>query len=244
MVIRNLAISNSNLFLTQIIASVSEHQPTAWPAFFFDLHILIYLLPVGIFYCFKELRNEHVFVIIYAVVGSYFAGVMVRLMLTFTPCVCVAAAAVVARLYETYLTPGQDPDSPPPPAETPSKATRSKKKSTATTTSSWGDTHWPGSSGIVNFDARACLLGLISLLLVVFCFHCTWVTSNAYSSPSVVLASRTPAGDQVIIDDFREAYYWLRQNTKKDAKVMSWWDYGYQLAGFADRVTIVDVGHL
>ena len=26
-----------------------------------------------------------------------------------------------------------------------------------------------------------------------------------------------------------EAYYWLRHNTKPDAKVMSWWDYGYQI---------------
>ena len=66
------------------------------------------------------------------------------------------------------------------------------------------------------------------------------VTSTAYSSPSVVLASRNPDGSQHIIDDFREAYYWLRQNTPVDAKVMSWWDYGYQIAGMADRPTLVD----
>lgn len=29
----------------------------------------------------------------------------------------------------------------------------------------------------------------IVLTLVMFVFHCTWVTSNAYSSPSIVLAS-------------------------------------------------------
>merc|ERR1711939_564746 len=31
-----------------IIASVSEHQPTAWPAFFFDLNLLIWLFPAGV----------------------------------------------------------------------------------------------------------------------------------------------------------------------------------------------------
>ena len=31
------------------------------------------------------------------------------------------------------------------------------------------------------------------------------------------------------MDDFREAYYWLWQNTAEDARVMSWWDYGYQV---------------
>jgi dolichyl-diphosphooligosaccharide--protein glycosyltransferase len=77
-------------------------------------------------------------------------------------------------------------------------------------------------------------------LLLFFVIHCTWVTSTAYSSPSVVLASQNPDGSQAIIDDYREAYYWLRQNTKEDAVVMSWWDYGYQIAGMADRTTLVD----
>lgn len=43
-----------------------------------------------------------------------------------------------------------------------------------------------------------------------------------------------------ILDDFREAYYWLRQNTDEQARVMSWWDYGYQIAGMANRTTLVD----
>lgn len=49
-----------------------------------------------------------------------------------------------------------------------------------------------------------------------------------------------PDGSQYIIDDYREAYYWLRMNTPDDARVMSWWDYGYQIAGMADRTTLVD----
>ena len=55
------------------------------------------------------------------------------------------------------------------------------------------------------------------------------VTSEAYSSPSIVLAANQHDGSRIIFDDFREAYYWLRQNTPEDAKVMSWWDYGYQI---------------
>lgn len=80
-----------------------------------------------------------------------------------------------------------------------------------------------------------------------------------------------------ILDDFREAYFWLRQNTDDNARyvvavdsscrrvfsilvqpnvavnmfisfmlrgviyrVMSWWDYGYQIAGMANRTTLVD----
>lgn len=66
------------------------------------------------------------------------------------------------------------------------------------------------------------------------------VTSEAYSSPSIVLAANQHDGSRIIFDDFREAYYWLRQNTPEDAKVMSWWDYGYQITAMANRTILVD----
>ena len=44
----------------------------------------------------------------------------------------------------------------------------------------------------------------------------------------------------MIIDDYREAYYWLKQNTAPDANIMSWWDYGYQITGMANRTVLVD----
>ena len=94
-----------------------------------------------------------------------------------------------------------------------------------------------------------------------YTFHCTWVTSEAYSSPSIVLSAKGHDGSKIIFDDFREAYYWLRYNTpevtfknkntnillkeiklnnQKDAKVMSWWDYGYQITAMANRTILVD----
>jgi dolichyl-diphosphooligosaccharide--protein glycosyltransferase len=94
--------------------------------------------------------------------------------------------------------------------------------------------------GIYSWQSRLLVLVPLVASLVMFVHHSTFVTQSAYSSPSVVLASRNADGSQHIIDDFREAYYWLRQNTKEDAVVMSWWDYGYQIAGMADRPTLVD----
>ena len=43
-----------------------------------------------------------------------------------------------------------------------------------------------------------------------------------------------------MVDDYREAYLWLKSKTPEDARVMAWWDYGYQLAGIANRTTIAD----
>ena len=87
-----------------IIASVSEHQPTTWFSFFFDLHILVCVFPVGLWLCIKNVNDERVFIILYAVSAVYFAGVMVRLMLTLTPCVCILAAIgkISGKLFVTY----------------------------------------------------------------------------------------------------------------------------------------------
>ena len=209
-----------------IIASVSEHQPTAWPAFVFDLNFLIGLFPAGVYMCFRELHDEHVFVIIYSVLASYFAGVMVRLMLTLTPIVCVAAAVALSTIIDTYVltTPGPLPRAKSS-AESSSDGLRSTRGPVV---------------GITSYISKAMITGSVAIYLLLFVAHCTWVTSNAYSSPSVVLASRLPDGSQFIIDDYREAYYWLRQNTPENAKIMSWWDYGYQIGGMADRPTLVD----
>merc|ERR1712130_1048078 len=73
-----------------------------------------------------------------------------------------------------------------------------------------------------------------------FTYHSTFATSNMYSSPSIILTGRKADGSPHVIDDWREAYYWLRQNTNPDTAIMSWWDYGYQIAGMADRPTVID----
>ncbi|KAI9694590.1 MAG: oligosaccharyl transferase stt3 subunit [Bathelium mastoideum] len=217
-----------------IIASVSEHQPTAWPAFFFDLNMLIWLFPAGVYMCFRTLKDEQVFVIIYAVLASYFAGVMVRLMLTLTPIVCVSAAIALSQILDQFsVTKTPDPETYANGNAGPSKgiaaAVPDTLKSTRTPV-----------VGIFSNFSKLGIVGATTAYLLLFVAHCTWVTSNAYSSPSVVLASRMPDGSQHIIDDYREAYYWLRQNTAEDAKIMSWWDYGYQIGGMADRPTLVD----
>lgn len=213
-----------------------------------DTSFLIWLFPAGVVLCFLNLRDEHVFVIVYSVMASYFAGVMVRLMLTLTPVICVTAAIALSTLLDTYLDPsvpepeeeaevptetngtnGEVTHTPTPAAAKKAAAKKEKKKAKS------------GSGrGIFGFDTRAIVIGNTMFMLFMFVMHCTWVTMTAYSSPSVVLSTRNPDGSQHIIDDFREAYYWLRQNTAEDAVVMSWWDYGYQIAGMADRPTLVD----
>ncbi|GAB6018660.1 Dolichyl-diphosphooligosaccharide--protein glycosyltransferase subunit stt3a [Chamberlinius hualienensis] len=179
-----------------IIASVSEHQPTSWSSFYFDLQMLVFLFPVGLYFCFSKLSDANIFIIMYGVTSIYFAGVMVRLMLVLAPVMCILSGIGVSSMLATYMK---------------------------------------------QVDSIAwTFITLVCGFLITYTFHCTWVTSEAYSSPSIVLSARTHDGSRIIFDDFREAYYWLRHNTPEDAKVMSWWDYGYQITAMANRTILVD----
>ncbi|CAD6188574.1 unnamed protein product [Caenorhabditis auriculariae] len=215
-----------------IIASVSEHQPTTWVSFFFDLHITAAVFPVGLWYCIKKVNDERVFIILYAVSAVYFAGVMVRLMLTLTPAVCVLSGIAFSYTYEKYLkddekVPGSTGSTKSGEPRTYDKPGKSKPSSSE-------------SDDQVSVNVKTFVSVLLLIFLLMFVVHATYVTSNAYSHPSVVLQTASGNGDRLIMDDFREAYHWLRENTADEARVMSWWDYGYQIAGMANRTTLVD----
>ncbi|XP_072993670.1 dolichyl-diphosphooligosaccharide--protein glycosyltransferase subunit STT3B [Typha latifolia] len=212
-----------------IIASVSEHQPTAWSSFMFDFHILLLLFPAGLYFCFKRLSDATIFIVMYGLTSMYFAGVMVRLILVATPAVCLVSAIAISATIKnlTSLVHVKSKTS-----QTVSTKGSSSLKASAKASL---DQSLPFQRNV----AIALLVGAFYMLSR-YAIHCTWVTSEAYSSPSIVLAARGANGGRVIFDDYREAYYWLRQNTPPDAKVMSWWDYGYQITAMGNRTVIVD----
>eukprot|EP00040_Diaphanoeca_grandis_P031426 m.188033 g.188033 ORF g.188033 m.188033 type:complete len:240 (+) comp32328_c0_seq1:1611-2330(+) len=64
--------------------------------------------------------------------------------------------------------------------------------------------------------------------------------SRHLSEPQIMVRGEGPDGNQIILDDFREAYWHLRDHTPEDARVMAWWDYGYQITGIGNRTTLAD----
>lgn len=207
-----------------IIASVSEHQPTTWFSFFFDLHVLVTAFPAGLWYCIREVNDERVFskffsniffpsklilnfistkkqtVTLYAITASYFAGVMVRLMLTFTPVVCVLSAIAFSECFSGCL---MDKDKEKPSStNSGSSSTSSKSKQQIDDDQKNGQKNLydkagkirkirsePKETDSLSANLRTIASVLLIMLLMLFVVHCTWVTSNAYSSPSIVLAS-------------------------------------------------------
>jgi dolichyl-diphosphooligosaccharide---protein glycosyltransferase len=230
-----------------IVASVSEHQPTTWTSFFFDLHVLVILFPAGLYLLFRypTVSEPGVFLILYALTGTYFAGVMVRLMLTLTPLVCILAGLAMSKLFHQYLYLGHQTE------ELSESIEKSSQGAHLPSFSSFEDLSRKTQFSLVptvplgpmmptpfqasnklTFLNRFILVSVMLFILFQFVRHCTWVTSTAYSSPSVVLSSYDQNGDPLIIDDFREAYSWIRHHAAPESKILSWWDYGYQIAGF------------
>ncbi|KAG8034791.1 hypothetical protein G9C98_007867 [Cotesia typhae] len=199
-----------------IIASVSEHQPTSWSSFYFDLQVLVFLFPAGLYVCFSKLTDSNIFLILYGVTSLYFAGVMVRLMLVLAPVMCILGGIGVSSLLLTYMKQLES-----------NKVVEKKSRKFE-------------NNYVLRGEIAMLFVAIVGMLFFSYTLHCTWVTAEAYSSPSIVLSARSPDGGRMIFDDFREAYYWLRMNTPEDAKVMSWWDYGYQITAMANRTILVD----
>jgi dolichyl-diphosphooligosaccharide--protein glycosyltransferase len=88
---------------------------------------------------------------------------------------------------------------------------------------------------------------IIAIILIIaiiwasreFYLHCDEMAGHL-SEPQIVLRGSDRNGKTVIINDFMESYEWLRDKTAPDARVLSWWDYGYQINGVANRTTIAD----
>jgi len=166
------------------------------------MQMLVFLIPVGIYFCFRNLSDGSLFLVFYGISSLYFAGVMVRLILVVSPVACLLGGIGISFVLRNHMALIKTDES--------------------------------------KLDVGLVVAGGITLLLFMYGSHSIYVASEAYSSPSIVLSARGHGGSKIIFDDFREAYRWLNQNTEDDAKIMSWWDYGYQISGMADRTVLVD----
>ncbi|CDJ60271.1 oligosaccharyl transferase STT3, putative [Eimeria maxima] len=207
--------------LILVVVTILAITPTTWSTYFLDLHMVIFLAPLGLIISLR--RGGGLFFIgLYGVLACYFSAVMVRLVLVLSP-----AASMLAGIGASAFLTGIISQLP---------TVRSQGRDTIRKS---------------------------------YVVHCTWMSStilsnrNIFMGPSVQYASfyaaaailnwavcyytaqyklggpigRTNAPKP---DDFREAYNWLRQNTHKKARIMAWWDYGYQVSEVGNRTVFVD----
>ncbi|EZG66584.1 oligosaccharyl transferase STT3 [Gregarina niphandrodes] len=129
-------------------------------------------------------------------------------------------------------------------AATASVATKTTAKTTTKITAKGTLASGTTTGEVVVLKMNKCVaVGVVAfVLLVLFRVVTLGVFSAAalYSNPSIVTAAQLRNGGTLMIDDLREAFQWMAQNTHPESKLLSWWDYGYQAAYMADRSVIVD----
>eukprot|EP01053_Blabericola_migrator_P006968 Blabericola_migrator_1__6967@NODE_352_length_9495_cov_44_513789_g282_i0_p1_GENE_NODE_352_length_9495_cov_44_513789_g282_i0NODE_352_length_9495_cov_44_513789_g282_i0_p1_ORF_typecomplete_len734_score130_37STT3/PF02516_14/7_6e147PTPS_related/PF10131_9/0_0008_NODE_352_length_9495_cov_44_513789_g282_i052867487 len=209
-----------------IIASVSEHQPTTWGQYHFDLGPAFVLVPIGLWVTWTSKEETAWFLGLYGVLSAHFSGVMVRLMLVLAPAAaCLSAVGASQMISNAFSTVEQCVKRDSPDGHKDGQQSETVKQPIH---KKWG--------AVLSISALSCILWVSYKTLT----QSVWSSANIYSHPSIVISGTLSDGSRLIQDDFREAYTWFRHNTHPNARVMSWWDYGYQACYMANRTIVVD----
>jgi len=232
-----------------LVDSVAEHQPANSGAYWQFLHYACYTSPIGfVITCFKR-DDQKLFLISYGVAAYYFSNRMMRLIVIAGPVASALTGIALGYLLDFAVMPqlrsmgwvSAEAGLPwvwPAVQSEEEKTPKSKRDSSYTTNVK---DYWDSETARKTRTG----IGLVLLLLVVplhaldFYSMCHQMAIGM-SNPQIMFKAQLQDGTQVMVDDYREAYYWLRSKTPDDARVMAWWDYGYQITGIANRTSIAD----
>ena len=233
-----------------LVDSVAEHQPASPGAYFQYLHDVCYIAPVGfVLVALFYMNDSSSFLLVYGSVAYFFSHRMVRLILLTAPIASVLAGIALGHLWAwcmgslvdtlptlDELLGGSDADVA---IEQESKAKETKKKKRKDSTVTVVPEKTPIWVRAIRLIMSLYLIYRIVPYATSF-YDFSWDMGEKLSNPSIIVKAQTRDGRIITIDDYREAYWWLRDNTPEDSRIMAWWDYGYQIAGIANRTTIAD----
>lgn len=250
-----------------LVDSVAEHQPASSRAYFQYLHHVCSLAPLGFLMVMANLSDSSSFLLVWGITAYFFSHRMVRLILLTAPIGSALGGIAAGRLFAWCLRQWWENDevsgqpTPAPKAEVvPQNTKRGKPKKgkrpggAASTSSHNGSSSFDGLSslksawdgalssneGVIAKRTVACMLLLLGYILGVNFTNYCWRLANDLWNPTIIVKARLRDGRVIKLDDYREAYWWLRDNTPEDSRIMAWWDYGYQITAISNRTTIAD----
>lgn len=236
-----------------LVDSVAEHQPASADAYWHYLHYCCYGWTAGTVIILTKYTNVRyraaVFCLAYSFVAYFFSLKMARLIIITAPIASIATGAAVAELIHWCI--GQffwsDYD-----LEVAEKAKEGKDAQGRPVLKKNSD-HQSIDAAIKKVklayrSMRHARIAVAVIILAIIASNRHWSTFNehaehmahSFSNPQLMFKTRLQNGQTVMIDDYREAYFWLRDKTPKDSRVMAWWDYGYQITGIGSRTSIAD----
>eukprot|EP01126_Amoeba_proteus_P009083 TRINITY_DN1344_c0_g1_i4.p1 TRINITY_DN1344_c0_g1~~TRINITY_DN1344_c0_g1_i4.p1 ORF type:complete len:509 (+),score=89.55 TRINITY_DN1344_c0_g1_i4:101-1627(+) len=235
-----------------LVDSVSEHQATGAHYYWQYFHYLFYVGPMGFYMLFyPKVDNFRLFGILYTLCTYYFSNKMVRLLLLLAPaasmCAGIFLSVVFRWIYEvlvdwrTYAVPPSPSPSSSPSSTLPLTSQPPVRSNHQQEPRAVGGEEDEVYLRLRPFFPLLAILVLTVLLLAapIFFRHCDRLAVQL-SNPQILVPGKDKDGKPTIFDDFMQSYWWLRDHTPPDARVMAWWDYGYQINGVANRTTIAD----
>ncbi len=213
-VIGNKFLSVINPFFRldqRIFASVAEHLPSPWGSFYQTLLILIFFLPLGMYFLFRRGRDEDYLLLLFGITAVYFAGSMIRLSLILAPAAAILASIAVNGILSPFAK-------------------------VVTQDSVFERRRFRMSSSLTSEHAIAAF-GFVGLLLSVNLIMGVSYVTNSVSNPEFAPSQIT--SDQQF-GDWQTSMNYIRNVLPDDAVIASWWDYGYWINGAGEGQTIVD----
>lgn len=244
-----------------LVDSVAEHQAASNQAYWQYLHILCFLAPVGLVMVLFRLGDSASFLVVYSLTAYFFSHKMVRLVLLTAPIASALGGIAVGRFVAWCVSSliGENDgnaDTTKEKKKDDGKQTKSNgkskkkkdKKSTSSTDSFAGLTAVCDGFVEASKSTEGKVIKTVTAIVMLASLYMqgnafkdySWQLSASLSNPSIMLKGQLRDGTVIKVDDYREAYWWLRDNTPDNARVMAWWDYGYQITGIANRTTIAD----
>ena len=239
-----------------LVDSVAEHQPADNSAYFRYLQHLCTFCPIGFIMILFNFGDGASFVMAYAMTAYFFSHKMVRLILLMGPVASILGGIAYGRMSmwcinqvwsleeedSEDLTNGRNSGG----ISTSRVESKRKKKGTPRKGKGSGNASEPSFDHLGDFaEPFVRQVVAVTLLFMMVFFAASFQTyclkiARAMSNPTIIAVGQTKEGNLVKIDDYREAYWWINDNTPEDSRVLAWWDYGYQISAIANRTTLAD----
>jgi len=221
-----------------LVDSVAEHQPAKANSYFQYLQHFCTLAPLGFVMVLFWFGDSPSFVAAYGMIAYFFSHKMVRLILLMAPVASILGGVALGRITAwcvDQVWPGNDAMDTKIATNEAGSTKKNKKGGKAKTPPPprHDTTVW-----LKRIFAMVLLIGTY-MTMGAFNSYC-WSIGKHLSNPSIIMTGQTKDGNKVVVDDYREAYHWIRDKTPQDARIMAWWDYGYQITSIANRTTIAD----
>ena len=227
-----------------LVDSVAEHAPSSATSYRQYLHIASFLAPLGfVMTALFFYSDASSFLLVYGLAAYYFSNRMNRLILLTAPISSALAGIVIGNLVHWILISIAGGES----------LSLSELRSCVFNDdgeedigSEIGEGAQEDSCQRDSWFAKAVRLLVAGSVLYravpygVDFWRYSHQMAESMSNPTIVTKQIVGGNAEVIVDDYLSSYLWLRDNTPDDARVMAWWDYGYQITGISERTTLAD----